>query len=208
MSHCADFHTGMKVAHSMAKQTRIPELLQFSRKFQGQSSSSSSPSSFLWLVLRLYPFVCPPTNRISTWNKKRVNTRSRLSEYMGVWHETKFQRQKLYHRWIAAMGYIYIYIYIYTVPPLKIILLAYFDDDNDIITRRKLNCEKWNVRIFPSPSIKLSSSSNNLARVYRGGIIFCCVFLILLKEGKWSILLWISNFCVRIWMLFWRKEGF
>lgn len=97
------------------------EALQFSGKFQGQSSSSSSsflspsPSFFLWLVLRLYPFVCPPTNRISTWNKKRVNTRSRLSEYMGVWHETKFQRQKLYHRWIAAM----VYIYILCVPPLK-----------------------------------------------------------------------------------------
>lgn len=67
---------------------------------------SPSPSFLLWLVLRLYPFVCPPTNRISTWNKKRVNTRSRLSEYMGVWHETKFQRQKLYHRWIEAMVYI------------------------------------------------------------------------------------------------------
>lgn len=79
---------------------------------------------------------------------------------------------------------IYIYIYIYTVPPLKIILLAYFDDDNDIITRRKLNCEKWNVRIFPSPSIKLSSSSNNLARVYRGGIIFCCVFFNSFERGK------------------------
>ena len=55
----------------------------------------------------------------------------------------------------------YIYIYIYTVPPLKIILLAYFDDDNDIITRRKLNCEKWNVRIFPSPSINSCLSRRN-----------------------------------------------
>lgn len=112
MFHCADFHTGMKVAHSMAKQTRIPELR--SSTIQQKVSRTIflfllhflSSSFFLWLVLRLYPFVCPPTNRISTWNKKRVNTRSRLSEYMGVWHETKFQRQKLYHRWIAAMVYI------------------------------------------------------------------------------------------------------
>lgn len=114
------FTRGRKVAHSMAKQTRISELR--SSTIQRKVSRtiflfllflSPSPSFFLWLVLRLYPFVCPPTNRISTWNKKRVNTRSRLSEYMGVWHETKFQRQKLYHRWITEM------VYILCVSPLK-----------------------------------------------------------------------------------------